>query len=166
MMPRQQYQPVILADTTRLTFPERLEYQKLGIMADELPTIYLDNQMEKTEYKNVLGLFLEKMSRKTKAELDEMVCARLEQNTGRKLAEPELPIFGINRRPVIDVNEDFELPIVHSYTVKRVMAKYLSIRFSYSISIQCFSIASKQQNEATYIHYTLIRALFCETTML
>ena len=38
--------------------------------------------------------------------------------------------------------------------------------FSYSISIQCFSIASKQQNEATYIHYTLIRALFCETTML
>lgn len=128
-MPRQQYQPVVLADTTRLTFPERLEYQKLGIMADELPTIYLDNQMEKTEYKNVLGLFLEKMSRKTKAELDEMVCARLEQNTGRKLAEPELPIFGINRRPVIDVNEDFELPIVHSYTVKRVMAKYLSIRF-------------------------------------
>ncbi len=129
MMPRQQYQPVVLADTTRLTFPERLEYQKLGIMADELPAIYLDNQMEKTEYKNVLGLFLNKMSRKTKAELDQMVCTRLEQNASRKLAEPELPIFGINRRPIIDVNEEFELPIVHSYTVKRVMAKYLSIRF-------------------------------------
>ena len=61
-MPRQRYEPVILADTSRLTFPERLEYQKLGIMADDLPTIYLNNRMEKTGYESVLGLFLEKVS--------------------------------------------------------------------------------------------------------
>ena len=59
-MPKTQYQPVILTHTSRLTFEERLEYQKLGIMADELPTIYLNNRMEKTEYSSVLGLFLEK----------------------------------------------------------------------------------------------------------
>ena len=72
-MQRQKNEPVVLADTSRLTFPERLEYQKLGIMADDLPIIHLNNRMEKAEYESVLGLFLEKVSRKTKEELDEAV---------------------------------------------------------------------------------------------
>lgn|GEM_PF-2089132 len=125
---RQKYEPLVLADTTRLTFAERLEYQKLGIMADELPTIYQNNQMEKTEYNSVLGLFLEKMSRRSKAELDEAVQTRLKRNEKRVPIEPELPIFGVNRRPLIDVGEDFELSVAHSYTLKWVIAKYLSTR--------------------------------------
>lgn len=127
-MPRQKYEPVILADTSRLTFPERLEYQKLGVMSDDLPTIYLNNRMEKTEYASVLGLFLEKTSHKTKAELDEMVQARIDTNIPRILVEPEMTIFGAKRRPVIDLNEEFNLTIAHSYTLKRVIAKYLSVR--------------------------------------
>ena len=59
-MQRQKNEPVVLADTSRLTFPERLEYQKLGIMADDLPIIHLNNRMEKAEYESVLGLFLKK----------------------------------------------------------------------------------------------------------
>lgn len=127
-MPRQRYEPVILADTSRLTFPERLEYQKLGIMADDLPTIYLNNRMEKTGYESVLGLFLEKVSRKKKEELDAGVEQRLAQNNPRPQNEPEMLLFGVTRRPVVDLNEEFELTIAHSYTLKRVMAKYLSIR--------------------------------------
>lgn len=38
----------------------------------------------------------------------------------------------------------------------------LAIQSAYNV----FQSPQKQQNEATYIHYTLIRALFCETTML
>lgn len=39
-----------------------------------------------------------------------------------------MTLFGVERRPVIDVNEEFELTIAHSYTLKRVIAKYLSVR--------------------------------------
>ena len=127
-MPRQKTEPVVLADTSRLTFRERLECQKLGIMADDLPTIYLNNRMEKAEYDSVLGLFLEKMSRRPKAELDEEVQARLASNQGWPKPGPEMTLFGVERRPVIDVNEEFELTIAHSYTLKRVIAKYLSVR--------------------------------------
>ena len=107
-MPRQKTEPVVLADTSRLTFRERLECQKLGIMADDLPTIYLNNRMEKAEYDSVLGLFLEKMSRRPKAELDEEVQARLASNQGWPKPGPEMTLFGVERRPVIDVNEEFE----------------------------------------------------------
>lgn len=127
-MQRQKNEPVVLADTSRLTFPERLEYQKLGIMADDLPIIHLNNRMEKAEYESVLGLFLEKVSRKTKEELDEAVRLRIANNEERPRPGPEMALFGVKRRPVIDVNEDFELTIAHSYTLKRVMAKYLSVR--------------------------------------
>lgn len=65
-MPKTRYLPVVLTNTARLTFAERQEYQKLGIMADELPTIYLNNRMEKTEYNSVLGLFLKKRSGRKK----------------------------------------------------------------------------------------------------
>jgi len=127
-MPRQRYEPVVLADTSRLTFAERLEYQKHGVMAEDLPTIYLNNRMEKTEYDSVLGLFLEKVSRKPKEELDAAVRQRIAANAPRPQNGPEMTLFGVNRRPVIDLNDEFELTVAHSYTLKRVMAKYLSIR--------------------------------------
>ena len=128
-MPKTQYQPVILTHTSRLTFEERLEYQKLGIMADELPTIYLNNRMEKTEYSSVLGLFLEKAARRPKEVLDEAVECRRKEQPGRPLIEPELPIFGRPLRPVADLNEEFSLTAAYGYTLKRVIAKHLSIRF-------------------------------------
>ena len=128
-MPKTQYQPVILTNTSRLTFEERLEYQKLGIMADELPTIYLNNRMEKTEYNSVLGLFLEKVARRTKEELDDAVERRQKEQPGRPPIEPELPIFGCPLRPVANLNEEFSLTAAYGYTLKRVMAKHLSLRF-------------------------------------
>ena len=127
-MLKPRFEPAVLADVSRLTFAERLEYQKLGIMADDLPVIYLNDRMEKAEYDSVLGLFQEKVSRKSKEELDQAVQERLARSEGWPKAEPELELFGTKRRPVIDLNENFDLTIAHSYTLKRVMAKYLSIR--------------------------------------
>lgn len=127
-MPRSTYEPVPLAETSRLTFPERLEYQKLGIMADELPTIYLNNRMERTEYDSVLGLFLEKVSRQPKEELDAAVARRFSEHPEREPTFPELHLFGADRRPVINIDEDFSLPTACGYTLKRVIAKYLSCR--------------------------------------
>ena len=57
-MLKPRFEPAVLADVSRLTFAERLEYQKLGIMADDLPVIYLNDRMEKAEYDSVLGLFV------------------------------------------------------------------------------------------------------------
>lgn len=127
-MPRMAYEPLPLADTSRLTFPERLEYQKQGIMADELPTIYLNNRMEKTEYESVLGLFLEKVSKQDKDALDQAVARRINEHIEREPTFPELHLFGANRRPVINVDEEFNLTPAYGYTLKWVIAKYLSCR--------------------------------------
>ena len=132
------YEPVILADTSSLTFPERLEYHKLGIMADELPTVYMNNRMEKTEYDSVLGLFIEKMSRKSKDELDNMVADRISTKDKYEPTEPEMFLFGANRRPVITPGEEYNLTAAYSYTLKRVIARYLSCRLGvpiYSLSL-------------------------------
>lgn len=132
-MPKARYDAVPLVDTSRLTFSERLEYQKLGIMAEELPTIYQNDRMEEVEYNSVLGLFLEKTGRKTKEELDQEVEKRREEGPAYPPIEPEATLFGVSRRPVVDVNEDFQLTIAHSYTLKTVLAKYLSARFGVPI---------------------------------
>lgn len=132
-MPRLSYEPVPFADTSRLTFSERLEYQKLGIMADELPTIVLNNRMEKTEYNSVLGLFLEKAARRPKEELDAAVAKRLSEHPEREPTFPELYLFGADRRPVINVDEDFSLTTACGYTLKRIIAKYLSCRLGVPI---------------------------------
>ena len=132
-MPKMRYLPVVLTNTARLTFAERQEYQKLGIMADELPTIYLNNRMEKTEYNSVLGLFLEKAERKKKEVLDEEVKQRRQVQSERPLVEPEYPFWGSSLRPVIDLNEKFNLTAAYGYTLKRVIAKHLSVRFGVPI---------------------------------
>lgn len=132
-MPKTRYLPVVLTNTARLTFAERQEYQKLGIMADELPTIYLNNRMEKTEYNSVLGLFLEKAERKKKEVLDEEVKQRRQVQSERPLVEPEYPFWGSSLRPLIDLNEKFNLTAAYGYTLKRVIAKHLSVRFGVPI---------------------------------
>lgn len=137
-MPRSAYESVHLVDTSRLTFPERLEYQKLGIMADELPTIFLNNRMEKTEYSSVLGLFLDKAARRPKEELDAAVAKRLSEHPEREPTFPQLHLFGADRRPVVNIDEDFSLTTAYGYTLKRVIAKYLSCRLGapvYSIPL-------------------------------
>ena len=53
-MPRARYDAIPFVDTSKLTFSERQEYQKLGIMAEELPTIYQNDQREEVEYDSVL----------------------------------------------------------------------------------------------------------------
>lgn len=132
-MPKARYEALPLVDTSKLTFSERLEYQKLGIMAEELPTIYQNDRMEEVEYNSVLGLFLEKAGRKAKEELDQAVEKRREEGPAYPPIEPEATLFGVSRRPVVDVNEDFQLTIAHSYTLKTVLAKYLSVRFGVPI---------------------------------
>lgn len=131
-MPKR-YDATPFVDTFRLTFLERLEYQKLGIMAEELPTIYQNDQMKEVEYNSVLGLFLEKAGRRPKEELDREVEKRREEGPAYPPIEPETTLFGVSRRPVVDVNEDFQLTIAHSYTLKTVLAKYLSVRFGVPI---------------------------------
>lgn len=131
-MPKR-YDATPFVDTSRLTFSERLEYQKLGIMAEELPTIYQNDQMKEVEYNSVLGLFLEKAGRRPKEELDREVEKRREEGPAYPPIEPETTLFGVSRRPVVDVNEDFQLTIAHSYTLKMVLAKYLSVRFGVPI---------------------------------
>ncbi len=128
-MPRARYDAIPFVDTSKLTFSERLEYQKLGIMAEELPTIYQNDRMEEVEYNSVLGLFLEKTGRKSKEELDREVEQRREEKPAYPPEEPETSLFGASCRPVVDVNEDFQLAVAHSYTLKMVLAKYLSVRF-------------------------------------
>ena len=132
-MPKARYEALPLVDTSKLTFSERLEYQKLGIMAEELPTIYQNDQMKEVEYNSVLGLFLEKAGRKAKEELDRAVEKRREEGPAYPPIEPEATLFGVSRRPVVDVNEDFQVTVAHSYTLKTVLAKYLSVRFGVPI---------------------------------
>jgi len=132
-VPKARYEALPLVDTSGLTFSERLEYQKLGIMAEELPTIYLNDRMEEVEYNSVLGLFLEKAGRKSKEELDQAAAERQKKEKGCPAIDPELSLFGVSRRPIVDVNEDFDLTIAHSYTIKTVIAKYLSVRLGVPI---------------------------------
>lgn len=132
-MPKARYEALPLVDTSKLTFSERLEYQKLGIMAEDLPTIYQNDRMKEVEYNSVLGLFLEKAGRKAKEELDQAVEKRRKEGPAYPPIEPEATLFGVSRRPVVDVNEDFQLTVAHSYTLKTVLAKYLSVRFGVPI---------------------------------
>ena len=132
-MPSARYDAIPFVDTSKLTFSERQEYQKLGIMAEELPTIYQNDQREEVEYDSVLGLFLEKTGRKSREELDREVEQRREEKPLYPPIEPEATLFGASRRPVVDVNKDFQLTIAHSYTLKMVLAKYLSVRLGVPI---------------------------------
>lgn len=127
-MPKKAYVPITLADTSRLLYDERLEYCKLGLGQYDAATIILNDTLEKTGYDSVLGLFLDKVSRRPKEELDRMVEQRISDNRSRELIEPELFLFGANRRPVISIDADYNLSIGHASSLKILMARYLSCR--------------------------------------
>ncbi len=93
---KQSYEPIPFVDASNLTREEWLEYRKHGIGASDIPVIF-----EMAEYNSVLGLFLEKVSRRPKEELDRKVVQRLAANRA-ELIDPELILFGEKRRPVID----------------------------------------------------------------
>ena len=121
-MPKERYQPVPFVDTAGLTRGEWLEYRKHGIGASDIPTIF-----EKTEYNSVLGLFMEKVSRRPKEELDKEVAQRIIENRAELIA-PELCLFGETRRPVIDPDATFNLTTEYGHALEIVMGKYLSTR--------------------------------------
>lgn len=116
------YTPIPFVDTSRLTRDEWLEFRKHGIGASDMPVIF-----EKTEYRSVLGLFLEKVSRRPKKELEKMVEQRIREGVEEPI-EPELFIFGEHRRPVIDPGADFNLTTEYGHALEPVIGKYLSCR--------------------------------------
>lgn len=127
-MPKRAYEPILLTDTSRLLYDERQEYRKLGLGHYDAATIFLDNTMEKAGYNSVLGVFLDKVSRRPKEELDGMVEQRISENHVREPNIPELFLFGRNRTPIIRFDEDYNLTSGHGYALGTVMAKYLSCR--------------------------------------
>lgn len=129
----EEYKPNLLVDTSKLLFEERLEYYKLGLNPHDITTIFLDDSSQESGYTSVLGLFLEKMSRRPKEELDKMVEERIQEKRGKPLKEPELFLFGKNRRPVIDYGEDFNLSSAHRRALEYTMARYLSCRLGIPI---------------------------------
>ena len=82
-MPNEQYKPIPFVDTAGLTRGEWLEYRKHGFGASDIAVV-----MEQSEYKSVLALFHEKVSRRSKEELDMMVFDR------RKKEESVTPTLG------------------------------------------------------------------------
>jgi len=127
-VPKKAYEPTQLVDTSRLLYDERQEYRKLGLGQNDAATIFLNDTMEKAGYNSVLGLFLEKVSRSSLEDLNTMVEKRIAEKPERELTVPDLPLFGVNRRPLINFDEDYNLTSGHGYALNTVMAKYLSCR--------------------------------------
>ena len=126
-MPETAYNPILLADTSRLTFEEKLEYRKLGLGYSDAATIMLSDTLEKAGYNSVLGLFLDKVSRQSRAELDAVVEKRIKENRPRDTGL-DMELFGAMRRPVIDPGVDYSLRAGYSHGLKKAMACYLSCR--------------------------------------
>jgi predicted phage-related endonuclease len=127
-MPNETYKPAILVNTAPLLHEERLEYYKLGLGPHDVTTIFLDDSSQQTGYSSVLGIFLDKISRKAKEDLDKMVEERLKEGRKKEPAEPEMFLFGQNRRPLMDCTEEFNLVSGHRRALEYTIAKYLSCR--------------------------------------
>lgn len=122
------YEPILLTDTSKLLHEERLEYFKLGLGPRDLATICLDDASQKTGYTSVLGLFLEKVSRRSKDELDAQVEKRVMEKRSKPPVEPELFLFGKNRRPIIDYSSEYNYSAAHRRALEYAMARHLSCR--------------------------------------
>ena len=118
-MQYESYNPVPFVDTADLTRNEWLEYRKHGFGASDMPIV-----MEQSEYKSVLALFREKVSRRPTQELELMVSERKKQEFDNGKV---LPIFG-DQELIIDPNEAFHLPAECGRALEPVMAKYLSCK--------------------------------------
>ena len=119
-MPIKRYEPIPFVDTAGLTRDEWLEYRKHGFGASDIPVVF-----EQSEYKSVLALFHEKVSRRSKAELDLMVAQRKEREAEEGPLPP--PLFG-TQELIIDPSSDFNLPAECGLALEPVIAKYLSVK--------------------------------------
>ena len=119
-MPNEQYEPIPFVDTAGLTREEWLEYRKHGFGASDMSVV-----MEQSEYKSVLALFHEKVSRRPIGELKNTVALR----KARELEEgpPPPPMFG-NQEVVIDPGAEFNLPAECGRALEPVIGKYLSVK--------------------------------------
>jgi predicted phage-related endonuclease len=81
--------------------------------------------MEQSEYKSVLALFQEKVSRRPKEELDLMVAERKAKEA--KEGPPPPPLFG-SQEVIIDPNTVFNLAAECGLALEPVIGKYLSCK--------------------------------------
>lgn len=119
-MPNKRYRPVPFVDTAGLTREEWLEYRKHGFGASDIAVV-----MERSEYKSVLALFHEKVSRRPKEELDRMVAERRAREAEE--GPPLPPLFG-TQELIIDPSEEFNLPAECGHALEPVVGKLLSCK--------------------------------------
>ena len=119
-MPSERYRPVPVVDTAGLTREEWLEYRKHGFGASDMPVV-----MEQSEYKSVLALFREKVSRRPVSELEKMVAERRERES--KEGSPLSPMYG-TQSLIIDPGAEFNLPAECGTALEPVIGKFLSIK--------------------------------------
>lgn len=132
-MNKENYQPVAFVDTADLTRVEWLEYRKHGLGASDIPVL-----MEANDFKSVISLFEEKVSRIPIDELNVMVAERKRREQEKK----EKPVYawtlpdnpwtyiteGKFGDPIIDPNSDFSLAIEVGHALEPVIGKYISCR--------------------------------------
>jgi len=119
-MPNEQYEPIPFVDTAELTRSEWQEYRKHGFGASDMPVV-----MEQSEYKSVLALFQEKVSRRSIEEIDLMVSERKKLEATEGVPSP--PMFG-DLELIIDPGEEFNLPAECGNALEQVVGKYLSVK--------------------------------------
>lgn len=119
-MLRERYKPTPFVDTAGLTREEWLEYRKHGFGASDMPAV-----MEQSEYQSVLALFHEKVSRRPKEELDQMVAERIKRESEE--GPPTPPMFD-DQPLIIDPGAEFNLPAECGLALEPVIAKHLSIK--------------------------------------
>jgi predicted phage-related endonuclease len=107
-------------DIAGLTHSEWQEYRKHGFGASDLPVV-----MEQSEYKSVLALFQEKVSRRPKEELDLMVVERKQREAAE--GPPPPPMFD-TQELIIDPGAEFNLPAECGRALEPVIGKYLSVK--------------------------------------
>lgn len=127
MLLYEDYRPEPFVDTDGLTREEWLEYRKHGIGASDLPVL-----MEASEYKSVLALFEEKVSRKPLEELHQEVQLRLKTDQENVPAKTIL-CEGKFGDPIIDPNAYFNLTTEVGHALELVIAKYLSVATGFPV---------------------------------
>ena len=118
-MQNERYTPEPFVDTSGLNRDEWKEYRKHGFGASDMPVV-----MEQSEYRSVLALFQEKVTRRPIEELQLMVSERRE----REAEKPPPPPMLDEQELIIDPGEDVDLPIECGRALEPVIAKYLSCK--------------------------------------
>lgn len=116
-----------MADMVGLTWEERLEYRRHGLLPADLPVL-----MEASEYKSVLALFEEKSERKPLELLRHEAKARKKQSKGKVRYRN---VFYKDQfcQPVIDPDADFSLSAGIRGADKLSIARHLSISLGFPV---------------------------------